>query len=75
MLGVEDEHWGEKVIAFVAGSPHVGADDVIAACRERIAGYKLPKEVIFVEALPVNATGKVERAALRRAYDGLTAGR
>jgi acyl-CoA synthetase (AMP-forming)/AMP-acid ligase II len=70
VLGVEDEHWGEKVIAFVApaGRPDVDAAAVIAACRSQIAGYKVPKQVFFVDALPVNATGKVERAVLRRTY-------
>ena len=45
---------------------------MLAACRAQIAGYKLPKEIRFVGALPVNATGKVDRAALRRTYAELT---
>jgi acyl-CoA synthetase (AMP-forming)/AMP-acid ligase II len=71
VIGVHDDHWGEKVIAFVAPVERreLGAAEVIAACRELIADYKVPKEVIFVGALPVNATGKVERSALRKSYD------
>jgi acyl-CoA synthetase (AMP-forming)/AMP-acid ligase II len=74
VLGVEDDHWGEKVVAFVthAGAGAPAAADVVAACRERIADYKVPKEIHFVDALPVNATGKVDRAALRRTYAELT---
>lgn len=74
VLGVEDEHWGEKVIAFVApaAGAQVDAADVVAACRAAIAGYKVPKEVFFLAALPVNATGKVERGALRKTYRQLS---
>jgi len=73
VLGFADEHWGEKVVAFVTRArSELGAADVLAACRAQIAGYKLPKEIRFVDALPVNATGKVDRAALRRAYAELT---
>jgi acyl-CoA synthetase (AMP-forming)/AMP-acid ligase II len=74
VLGFEDEHWGERVVAFVthAGPREPATAEVVAACRERIADYKLPKEIHFVDALPVNATGKIDRAALRRAYSKLT---
>jgi acyl-CoA synthetase (AMP-forming)/AMP-acid ligase II len=44
------------------------AADIIAWARERIAGYKLPKTVDFVEALPRNPTGKVLRRELRKPY-------
>lgn len=69
VVGVPDDHWGEMVVAFAV--PGDGAPDeaaVIAACRERLAGYRVPKRVRFLDALPVNATGKVERGALRERY-------
>lgn len=69
-IGVEDEKWGEMVVAFV--SPQHGAtvssEDVVAVCRESIASYKIPKRVIVVDELPKNATGKIERGVLRRWY-------
>lgn len=67
VVGVADEHWGEMVVAFVVAAPGgtVEEAEAIASCRDLLAGYKLPKRVRVVEALPVNATGKVARALLR----------
>jgi acyl-CoA synthetase (AMP-forming)/AMP-acid ligase II len=67
VVGVEDEHWGEEVVAFVviARGSSFDADELRAECRERIAAFKLPKRVFFVDDLPKNPTGKVERGALR----------
>lgn len=70
VIGVPDERWGEAVKAIVV--PHVdGAPDpaaVIAWARERIAGFKAPKSVDFIDALPRNASGKVLRRELRKPY-------
>ncbi len=70
VLGVEDEHWGEMVVAFLAPRPGalIDLDAVRAACRERIAAYKVPKRLFVVDELPKNATGKVERATLGAWY-------
>ncbi len=69
VVGVPDDHWGEMVVAFaVAGDGGGDEAAVIADCRARLAGYRVPKRVVFLDALPVNATGKVERAALRRRF-------
>jgi acyl-CoA synthetase (AMP-forming)/AMP-acid ligase II len=67
VVGVEDEHWGEEVVAFVvvAEGASLDADALRAECRARIAAFKLPKRVFFVDDLPKNPTGKVERGALR----------
>jgi len=43
----------------------LGAEELVATCRERIASFKLPKRVFFIDDLPKNATGKIERGALR----------
>lgn len=70
VIGVPDEKWGEAVTAIVV--PVTGerptADALIAFCKERIAGYKAPKRIEFVEALPRNASGKVLRRELRAPY-------
>jgi fatty-acyl-CoA synthase len=70
VIGVPDDKWGEAVKAVVALKPGARADaaDVIAFARERIAGYKLPKSVDFVPALPRNPSGKILRRDLRAAY-------
>jgi acyl-CoA synthetase (AMP-forming)/AMP-acid ligase II len=70
VIGVPDDKWGESVKALiVAGSD--GAPDpaaVIAWARERIAAYKAPKSIDFIEALPRNPSGKVLRRELRAPY-------
>ncbi|MFC3068514.1 fatty acid--CoA ligase [Phenylobacterium soli] len=70
VIGVPDEKWGEAVKAVVALKPGVEADaeDIIAFARTRIAGFKAPKSVDFIEALPRNASGKILRRELREPY-------
>jgi acyl-CoA synthetase (AMP-forming)/AMP-acid ligase II len=67
VVGAPDERLGEVGVAFVV--PRAGAvvdeQAVIAWSRERIANYKVPRRVIVVDALPMNATGKVLKYRLR----------
>jgi fatty-acyl-CoA synthase len=67
IIGLPDERWGEAVCAIVALRPGASAtaDDLIAYCRMRLAKYKTPKYVVFVDALPRNAAGKVLKRQLR----------
>jgi malonyl-CoA/methylmalonyl-CoA synthetase len=69
VIGVPHADFGEAVVAVIAGAGDEA--EVIRAARERLAAFKAPKRVIFVEDLPRNAMGKVEKAALRRAYANL----
>jgi acyl-CoA synthetase (AMP-forming)/AMP-acid ligase II len=68
VLGVEHDHWGEEVVAVVAlrEDSRLGERELLESCRSRIAAFKVPKRVLIVAELPKNATGKVERGALRR---------
>ena len=74
VIGIPDEKWGELVMALVVtDGSSVGADDLIAHCRESLAGYKCPKRVEFHETLPRTATGKLQKFKLREPYwDGQT---
>ena len=91
VVGVPDDHWGEAVCAIVTGRPAsvIGADALVAHCRDRLAGYKRPRHVLFRADLPVNANGKIDkpavaalghrtahepRAGSARAHDPLTTG-
>ena len=70
VVGVPDERWGEAAKAFVvrvAGAA-LTAETILAHCRSRLAGYKCPRSVEFVESLPRNATGKVLKRELRAPY-------
>jgi acyl-CoA synthetase (AMP-forming)/AMP-acid ligase II len=68
VVGVPDATWGENVCAVVVPRPgeKVDVDEVVATARRRLAGFKTPRHVVVVEALPVNAAGKVLKAELRR---------
>ncbi|QQS11974.1 MAG: long-chain-fatty-acid--CoA ligase [Rhodospirillales bacterium] len=70
VIGVPDERWGEAVKAVVVTKPgtELTPAEVIRWARERIAGYKLPKTVDFVDALPRNPTGKILKRELREPY-------
>jgi len=70
VIGVPDDKWGEAVKAMVVRKPgaEVSADDIIAHARTRIAGYKVPKSVDFIPALPRNGTGKILRRELREPF-------
>jgi fatty-acyl-CoA synthase len=68
VVGTDDADWGERVRAFVV--PRLGGgqleDGMLRAwCRERLSGPKVPREFVFVEALPRNPTGKVLKRELR----------
>jgi HIP---CoA ligase len=65
VIGVPDERLGQVGKAFIVRKDAVSAEELIGWCRERMAGFKVPRSVQFLEALPLNATGKVVKDLLR----------
>ncbi|MHA6758473.1 AMP-binding enzyme [Streptacidiphilus sp. PAMC 29251] len=67
VIGRPDERLGEEVVAVVSLRPGAAADaeEIIGYCRERLAGYKCPREVRILPELPKNATGKLLKRELR----------
>jgi acyl-CoA synthetase (AMP-forming)/AMP-acid ligase II len=70
VIGVPDQRWGERVhaVVVVTDGSRVTADDLRTHCKERIADYKAPRTVEFVEAMPISGTGKILKRALREQY-------
>ena len=67
-VGVHDEVHGENVRAYVTlrdGAARPTAADLIVHCRDRI-GYKAPEEILFLDEMPLNPTGKIDRVGLKR---------
>jgi fatty-acyl-CoA synthase len=67
VLGLPDERFGEQVSAWIVpeGPGALTEDDVRAFCRERIAHYKIPHYIVFVDEFPLTVTGKVQKFKLR----------
>jgi acyl-CoA synthetase (AMP-forming)/AMP-acid ligase II len=70
VVGIPDEKWGETVMGFVilAEDASISEDEIIAYSREKIAGFKCPKTINFINEIPRNPTGKVLRRELREPY-------
>ena len=70
VIGIPDEKWGESVMAFIVLEPgmQASAEALIAHCKSRIASYKKPRFVEFVDSLPRLFNGKIDKKALRAPY-------
>lgn len=78
VFGLAHPVWVESVVAavvlrdgFAAGASAVTEDDIIAHCRSHLAGYKTPKQVFFVDALPKNPSGKLLKRTLRERFSAV----
>lgn len=65
-----DERYGEALLAYVVlkAGASLAIEDVVAFCRERLGGYKVPRQVQFIATLPRNASGKVLKTVLREPF-------
>jgi long-chain acyl-CoA synthetase len=70
VIGVPDDQWGESVKAVVSLQPGaiVTESELIEFCRDRLADYKKPKSVDFVDDLPRDAAGKLLKRVIREPY-------
>ncbi|MEU0529775.1 AMP-binding protein [Amycolatopsis tolypomycina] len=68
VIGIPDEKWGELVTALVVVEGDVTAEELIQHCRGYLAGYKCPKRIEFLDALPRTATGKIQKFKLREPF-------
>jgi long-chain acyl-CoA synthetase len=73
VIGIPDDEWGEQVLAIVEPAAGVAADDETAAelrsfCEERLARFKLPRRIEFVDTLPRLPNGKIQKRTLRAPY-------
>jgi fatty-acyl-CoA synthase len=67
VIGVPDTRYGEELCAWVIlkGGQHADADDIRAFCKDKIAHYKVPRHIRFVEAFPMTITGKIQKFVMR----------
>ncbi len=75
VVGVADDRWGEVPAAYVelaAGADPPSAEEILAFCRTRLAGFKVPKRVVFT-TLPRTSTGKIQKRLLRDLEQGRSA--
>ena len=64
VIGIPDEKWGEVPIAFVTVKETIAEEAIISHCKNNLGGYKVPKKIIFVDTLPKNSTGKIQKNKL-----------
>jgi fatty-acyl-CoA synthase len=65
VVGVADERWGEACAAFVVAESPVSEAELREHCRERLARFKVPKSFTFVDQLPRNSMGKIQKSELK----------
>lgn len=70
VVGLPHLRWGEAVTAFVIPKPgeNVTKEEIIGHCKERLAKFQVPKDVINVEELPINSSGKIQKFQIRQKY-------
>jgi acyl-CoA synthetase (AMP-forming)/AMP-acid ligase II len=66
VIGMPDEYWGHSVMAVVTVHRPTEAAELIAFCRDSLASFKVPQQIVFAEDLPRNASGKTSKKQLRK---------
>ncbi len=70
VVGIDDEKWGEKVVAAVVKKPNANVSETVIQdyCKKHLHNWKSPKEIIFVENLPRNTMGKVLKEEVKKIF-------
>jgi fatty-acyl-CoA synthase len=68
VVGVPDERWGETGAAFLVTKSAIDEDEIRRHCQRFLAKFKIPKHLFFMEALPKNATGKIDKKTLQKQF-------
>lgn len=68
VIGVPDPKWIEAIVAFVVADSALTEDELIAHTRSRLAAFKVPKRIVFIDELPRNASGKLLKRVVRADY-------
>jgi acyl-CoA synthetase (AMP-forming)/AMP-acid ligase II len=70
VIGVPHEKYGEALLAFVVTRPGMTlvVEEMVEFCRDKIAGYKIPRQLEIIDALPRNPSGKILKKVLRQPY-------
>ncbi|BBO77176.1 acyl-CoA synthetase [Desulfosarcina widdelii] len=73
VIGLDHAKWVEAVTAVVVcrAGETITEDEIVALCRENLAAFKVPKKVVFIDALPKTPTGKILKRDMRQTYKGL----
>jgi long-chain acyl-CoA synthetase len=68
VIGIPSQRMGEEVKAFVVTRSDIDAETLMAYCRDKLANYKTPSQIEFVDTLPRNAIGKIDKKELRKRH-------
>ena len=70
LIGIPDEKWGEvgRAVVVIANGESITQDELIKFCGERLAKYKVPKSIVFVDSIPKTGANKVDKLELVRTY-------
>jgi len=70
VIGIPDPDWGQepRAIVVLKKNENAGEDEIMAYCRSRLAGFKRPRSIVFIDSLPRNPMGKILKKELREKY-------
>ena len=71
VLGLDNIEWGQKVVAAIQlhETKNLSSDDIVRFAREQLAGYKIPREIRFVDEFPQTGSGKIQRNKVRKVFE------